>query len=299
MQLDLFEDNRPVILLNIADEYLRACDVGKALAVCEQVRDEYPGNRQAAELCELIRAWHGIIAGIEPSSCKPQQLREMLINLESVTHAALRSAIINTLTGVLQTFPESDHIFLPPRFHRGHLLLELGRCADAATSFRTALASPTLERGRFLAWSADAMTLSGKADDALQVYLQALLEDPATIDIPFVKHQTVQKLYQHCSLYAEGIEDDGEVAWLPVWGWLQGVFPLPLHHPPVLVELESRIGSKAFPTPRLWFELLTVAEHLRTVQRDDRQMAAVRRLMKRCNEEMFECYLLKIRGTRP
>jgi hypothetical protein len=124
MQLDLFEDNRANILLNIADEYLRKGEFVKALSTCKQVRDEYPENRQASQLCGL-----------------------------------------------------------------------------------------------------------------------------------------------------------------------QGIFPLPLQHPPALDELEEQAAGNTTPTARLWYGALTIAELLRTVQRDDRQMAAVRRLMKQLNEDMFECYM--------
>ena len=298
MQLDLFADNRANILLNIADEYLLALNFEKALSTCGQVRDEYPENRQAAQLCVVIEKWHALISGVEPSSCQPEQLNDMFVSLGSVTHPALRTAVMDSLVTLLQQLPEADHVFIPPRFHLGHLLLERGRFVEATGSFRSALSSLTLERGRFLAWSADAMTLAGNAEDAVTLYLQAFLEDPATIDMQFFKHPAIQKLYQHCAQNADGIEDEGEVAWLPVWGWLQGLFSLPLHSPPAFDELESRIDGEASPVPRLWYELLARAEHLRTIRRDDREMAAVRRLMKRLNEEMFECYMQKIRGTR-
>jgi hypothetical protein len=205
---------------------------------------------------------------------------------------------MEALITLLRTLPEADAVFIPPRFHLGHLLLERRRFAEATRSFRSALSFPNLERGRFLAWSADAMTLAGNAEDAVTLYLQAFLEDPATVDIHCVMHPAIQRLHQHCAANADGIEADGEVAWLPAWGWLQGLFPLPLQHPPVFDELEARIDGEESPVPHLWFELLTRAEHLRAIERDDRQMAAVRRLMRRLNEEMFECYMQKIRGTR-
>lgn len=298
MQLDLFSDNRANILLNIADEYLRAHDFTKALSTCEQVREEYPENRQAAQLCGLIDAWHAMILAIEPSADLPQQLKEMLAKLESVNHPPLRTAVVEVLVDVMRTIPESDYIFLPPHFHLGHLLLRLGRFAEATTSFRNALSSPDLERGRFLAWSADAMTLAGNDEDATSLYLQAFLEDPATVDIEFIKHPQIRHLLQHCTQNADGIDDDDVVGWLPVWGWLQGVFPLPLQQPPDLDKLGSQVSSKTMPTARLWFESLTLAEYLRTIQRDDVQMPAVRRTMKRLNEDMFECYMQKIRRTR-
>ncbi len=298
MQLDLFVDNRANILLSYADEYLLAQDFARALSTCEQVRVEYPENRQAGGLCTAIARWHAELIGAESATTLPERLDEMRVNLGSVSHPPLRAAVTKSLVALLQQLPEADHIFIPPRFHIGHLLLECGRFAEADRSFRNALSSPSLGRGRFLAWSADAMTLGGNAEDAVTLYLQAFLEDPATVDVHFIKHPAIQKLHQHCSENADGIDDDGEVAWLPVWGWLQGLFPLPLQHPPVFDELEARIDGEELPLPQLWYELLTLAEHLRTILRDDRQMAAVRRMMKRLNEEMFECYMQRIRGAR-
>lgn len=298
MQLDLFTDNRANILLNIADEYLLAQNFAKALSTCGQVRDEFPGNRQAAQLCVAIETWQTQLAGAEALPCQPDPLNTMFISLGSVSHPALRTAIVESLVTLLQKMPEADYIFIPPRFHLGHLLLECGRYVEAGRSFRSALSSSRLERGRFLAWHADAVTVAGNAEDAVNLYLQAFLEDPATVDIGFVKHPAVRRVHQHCAENADGIEADGAVAWLPVWGWLQGLFPLPLQHPPVFDDLESRIDNEESPVPRLWYELLTLAERLRTLVRDDRQMAAVRRLMKRLNEEMFEWYMLKIRGAR-
>lgn len=298
MQLDLFEDNRPNILLNIAEEYLKGAELEKALATCQQVREEYPQNRHALELSLLIQKWVGILTGIDHALCKPEQLKDIREDLEPVSHAALKSAVLNRLVILLQTFPEPDFIYLPPRFHLGRLLMDLRRFTEAYNSFSNALNSPDAPRGRFMAWSADAMTLTGRDEDAINVYRQAFLEDPETVEITDIRHQGILKLHLHCAFQADGIEDDGEAPWLPVWGWMQGLFSLPLHDLPVFDELEALATSRAMPAPRLWFLLLTAAEYLRTIQRDDRQMPSVRRLMKRLNGDMFECYMQKIRGTR-
>jgi len=297
MQLDLFEDNRPNILLNIAEEYLVGQELEKALATCQQLLEEYPQNRHASELCYLTQRWHGIITAIHPPSCEPEQLKDIRDDLESVSHKALKSAVTNRLVILLQTFTEPDHIYFPPRFHLGHLLLDSGRFTEAYKSFCNALGSPDAPRGRFLAWSADALTLAGRTEDAVAIYLQAFLEDPETVEMRDIRHIDILELNTHCSFYADGIEVDGEAPWLPVWGWMQGLFLLPLHNPPVFDELETLVKSRTMPTPRLWFLLLTVAEYLRTIRRDDRQMASVRRLMKRLNSDMFESYMQKIRGS--
>jgi tetratricopeptide (TPR) repeat protein len=296
MQLDLFSDNRPTILLNIVDEYLQARQFDKALSTCRQVVEEYPDNRSAADLGRHIQMWSDRISGITSPSCLPQHLDDLLTELGPATHAALRTAVVESLLRRLQAMPEAERIFIPPRFHCGHLLLDLGRYDEAAASFRQTISASEPERGRFLAWSADAMTLAGNADDALNIYLQAFLEDPASVDMAFVKHPGVQKLHRHCSLNAEGIDDDGEASWLPVWGWFHGVFSLPLHNPPDYSELLSLSDGDTEPLPRLWHKLLTRAEYLRTFHRDDTQRVSVRRIMKRMNAAMFDCYMQRIQG---
>ncbi|MBC7963215.1 MAG: hypothetical protein H7Y05_09755 [Steroidobacteraceae bacterium] len=51
--------------------------------------------------------------------------------------------------------------------------------------------------------------------------------------------------------------------------------------------------------PRIWFDMLTHTERVRVLHRDDRELAAVRRLMKKANGSMFDCYLEKIGGRSP
>lgn len=297
MQLDLFNDNRPGILLNMADEYLRGTDFEKAVIVCRQVCQEYPANHHAPELLALLQTWHTLLYGIEPPSSTPHTLYEVYCRLASVSNATLRTTVLKRLLSALERFPEPDHIFIAPDFHRGHLLLRLGNHETAISAFRNALASPALPQGKFLAWTADAMTMAGMGEDAVSIYLRAFLEDPASVDGNGIKNKKIRDLRVHCAQHADGIDDDGELPWLPVWGWFQNVFAIPLQQPPDFDALQTSFEEESLPVPRLWFDLLTRAEYLRTVKRDDKELPIVRRMMKQLHQEMFDCYITRIKRT--
>ncbi len=290
MQLNLFEDNRPGILLNIADEYLHAGDLDQAVSVYAQILDEYPDNRSASELGSLVKSWRDRLAAVDPRTSAPEQLASLRSALDQTTHLPLWRAVMEFILEALHQHPEPDAVYRPPRFHRGQLLMELKRYAEAASAFQNALAVPDLPWGRFLAWQADALTMAGRSDDALLLYLQAFLDDPTTVEIASVHHADIKTLHLFIGLEDGCIVEEDEAAWLPVWGWMNGLFPLPLHAPPGQED-------ETLPVPRRWFDLLTRAEHLRTVERDEREMVAARRLMKRLHPALFACYMEKIRQT--
>ena len=119
-----------------------------------------------------------------------------------------------------------------------------------------------------------------------------------------IRNQTIHNL--HLSLHfggGEGVDEDEEPGWLPVWGWFNGVFPLPSQPLPEGQEagaaaFEALLGEAGCSVPRIWYHMLAYAERLRLASRDDREMTAVRRLMKRANGFLFACYLEKISGRR-
>lgn len=302
MQLDLFEDNRPGILLNIADEFIRSRDFAQAVSVYEQLLDEYPGDRHSAALLKLVSEWQDALSVMNLSD--PENFRKIWLRFDSIAHPPLRSTVLSILIDELFALPEAERIYIPPRFHFGHILLEAGRYADAADCFFAALSDKNIPQGRFMAWRGDALTLAKKDSDALKSYLEAFLSDPFSVDLQSVKNLKIITLLT--TLYFEGMDDmdEGqEPAWLPVWGWLQGVFALPLQVSPESEQLdavgfENLLSEDDCPVPRVWFEMLTQAERLRVTAQDGRELAAVRRLMKNANGSMFACYLDKIRGNR-
>ena len=147
------------------------------------------------------------------------------------------------------------------------------------------------------------MTLAGN-DEALNCYLAAFLEDPYSVDRQSIKNRKINDLL--ISLHYDAMDDIEEIeepAWLPVWGWLQGIFPLPLqaapdYNQPEAALFEAQLAEDCCSVPRIWFQMLTYAEKLRVMYRDDRELAAVRRLMKKTSGFMFDCYLEKVSGRR-
>ena len=302
MQLDLFEDNRPGILLNIADEFIQARDFSQAASVYEQLLADYPGDRHSAALLKLVSEWQEALAGLNLSV--PENMRDVWLRFESISHPVLRSTVLGILLDGTRALPNPERIYMPPRFHFGHMLVEAGHYAEAADCFHAALSGKNIPNGRFLAWRGDALTLAKKDAAALKSYLEAFLTDPLSVDLQSVKNLKISSLLT--TLHFEGMDDideDQELAWFPVWGWLQGIFALPLQVSSETVELDARgfetlLAEENVAVPCIWFDMLTHAERLRTTVRDDRELAAVRRLMKKANASMFDCYLDKIRGSR-
>lgn len=302
MQLSLFEDNRPGILLNLADEFILSRDLVQAVSVYEQLCADFPDDRSAAPLLALVGEWRGLLSGIDDNPGNLEYLQTIWLRHDVIFHPALRLAVLGILIDELRALPEPEQVYISPRFHLGHLLMAVGSHAQAAECFRAALLGKVVERGRFLVWRGDALTMTGNDDAALKCYLAAFLDDPFSVDMQTVKNRTVSDL--HTSLLAElddEIEKDDEPAWLPVWGWLHGVFaltlqPVPEQTSPGAAEFETLIAQDNCSIPRIWFDMLTHAERLRVVSRDNRELAAVRRLMKKTSGFMFGWYMEKVRG---
>ena len=289
MQLSLFEDNRSGILLNIAHEFILARNLDQAVSVYEQLLADYPEDRHNHAQMKLVSEWRDILSGIDAHAGNSRYLEDIWMRLVSLSHPALRSAVLGILGDALHALPEPAQIYAPPRFHLGQILMEAGRYEEAADCFQAALSGNNIPTGRFLAWRGDALTLADKDDAALKSYMNAFLDDPLTVEIHSVKNRKITNLHDSlCFEDTDEIEEDQEPAWLPVWGWLQGLFPLPLQpfpemNPAAAAEFEARLEKNDVRVPRLWFDMLTHAERLRITHRDDRELAAVRRLMKRSN----------------
>ena len=298
MQLSLFEDNRSTVLLNIAEEFIRSRSFAQALSVYERLLADTPGDEKVARLRDLVWEWLHLLSGIGSHPCDPELLQSCWTRLDSISLPALRSVVLEMLIEAMRALPDPENIYAPPRFHLGRMLMAAGRLAEAADCFLQALATPGVPRGMLLAWRGDALTLQGKGDDALKCYLAAFLEDPLTVDISSIKNRTLNKL--RLSLHSDGeeIEEEEEPAWLPVWGWLNGVFPLHPAPVPCAADFASLLAKDGCRVPRLWYEMLAHAERVRLTARDDRELAAVRRLLKGSNGFLFGVYLEKINGGR-
>lgn len=213
--------------------------------------------------------------------------------------------MLGTLIDVIRALPDPEQIYIAPRFHLGQILMEVGQYVEAADCFHAALSGKDVPRGRFLAWRGDALTLAGNDDAALKSYLAAFLDEPLSVDITTIKSSKITNLHSSLQFDAtDEIEEVEEPAWLPVWGWLHGVFTLPLQPAPDEIlpgaaEFEDLLTKEGCALPRIWFDMLIYAERLRVMFKDDRELAAVRRLMKKASGFMFGCYLDKVRGRSP
>ena len=305
MQLNLFEDNLPTVLLNIAEEFIRSRAFAQAVSVYDQLLADRPDDKKVAALRKLVAEWLDPLCRIGNPPRDPELLRSIWERLDAISLPALRSVALDMLIEAMNAFPDPAKIHASPRFHLGQMLMQKGRFSEAADCFQDALENDGIARGMLLAWRGDALTMARKSDAALKSYLAAFLEDPLSVDMPSIRNQTIHKL--HLSLHFDGGEDvdeDDEPGWLPVWGWFNGVFPLPslsepeAQEPPSAAAFEVLLAEAGCPVPRIWYHMLAHAERLRLASRDDREMTAVRRLMKRANHSLFACYLEKINGRR-
>lgn len=301
MQLDLFRDNRRTIRLNDAGDLLRALRLEEAIAVYTELLADAPEDAELSALQGMVAAWSERLSRFHAEPPGSERLHDLWRELTPEMPPALAAALRRLLIDELGLLPTPELIFLPPRFHIGTLLLAAGRFAEAEHWLARALDAGTGERGRFLAWRGDALTKLGDAQRAMSAYLAAFLEGPHEVDLVSLQSPLIHDLLG--SLESEDHDFGAEdlPAWLPVWGWLQGSFGLPLNGPAVdraafVAALEAAHSSRSLPTARLWFDDLCYAEYLHTAFRDDRELVRVRRRMRQLCGFMFERYMERMRG---
>jgi tetratricopeptide (TPR) repeat protein len=294
-QLDLFADNRPAIMLNMAHEFIVDGDPDQAISTCEQLLRDYPDNSEAAIVVETLTAWHDLFGG----SCgDPERLRNYWQQVDSIAYTPLKQATLIRLADALQAMPNPESVFLPPDFHLGRVQLKLGQYDKARASFLIALTFPGIPQGRFLLWCGETLTFIGSDTDALECYLSAFLDDPSEINTSEITNPAVVKMIQTFDPDDGDVEPGDETAWLAAWGVLKNVFR-PVLVPPEQSSTDASgfgvmLGGGIVSLPRLWYDMLLYAESLRTMQRNDQELTAVRRLMKRANGFMFRAYMDRI-----
>ncbi len=299
LQLDLFTDNRRTILLNDAAGLLRLLELEKASAIYADLLMDEPDDEALLHVKFEAEKWGELLSGLLDADA--HQLNAIYLLLPEVTSLRLREGILTFLIDRLLAFPSPELVYIPPHFHLGCLFREMGRHVEAGYWFVAALRSGRAERGRFLAWHGDVVTLCGDDAAAMEHYQAAFLEDPGTVEIDSLANRTIRNLLHspdHDNFDEE--PDDRETdAWLPFVGWLNGTFSLDLN----VITLDrgdfvnylqlADDEAKLLPA-RLWYEYLRYAEYLRTCLRDDPELVRVRRRMKELNAYMFARYMKKI-----
>lgn len=293
MQLSLFDDNRPQILLNCMDDCLRRLDFEQAKTILEQIREECPDEPVLLTLKPLLDEWG--IRLFDPSTdwSSPAHLQQIRSAALQVTHKALRESVLAAVCDAVMALPQSHKIYLPPDFHIGPLLMEQHRYREAAELLQAALGEPMIPSGKLMTWFANALTLLKQDDDALQWYLAACLLDPGNVSQDMPIHRQFKGIW--ADWLAERDEEDQscDAAWLPVWGVLQRLFDLPLPHHLQTVLLDERslhdaATDHSLPAPRRWFYLLLQAEEQR---KQNGNVSETRRTMKQLNPFIFQKYM--------
>lgn len=301
MQLDLFCDNHRTIGLNCAEEMLHALRLEEALAVYQELLADRPADAELLMLQAMVDNWRKTLRVFYDAPVGHQRLHDLWLLLTPETPSSLMIGLCRMLIDELQQLSSPELIFVPPRFHLGVLLLAVGHFAAADDWFARALDAGIDARGRFLGWRGDALTLLGDSERAMGVYLAAFREDPQQVDLKSLKNSRINELLTSLDGEDHGLEEEGLVAWLPVWGWFQGVLGLSLQEPitdraAYVAGLDAAHSCQSLSAARLWYDDLRYAEYLRTAFRDDREMVRVRRRMRQLNAFMFQCYMEKLRN---
>jgi tetratricopeptide (TPR) repeat protein len=301
MQLDLFSDNRRTIRLNDAGESLRSLRLDEALAIYAGLLADAPEDPEILALQEAARSWRDRLAVYSAAPTGTGRLHEIWLALAPKTPAPLVVALRGLLIEELLKLPSPELIFTPPRFHLGTVLMSAGKLAEAERWFAKALQGGIDQRGIFLAWRGDALMSLGDAARAKDAYCAAFLEGPREVDLASLRSPMIQDLLFSLESECDEIGEMDLVAWLPVWGWLQGEFGLRLNEiaevPATFRDALEEAGSTGISTlQRQWFNYLRYAEYLRTATRDDRELLRVRRRMRELSGFMFSRYMAKVRN---
>ncbi|MFO7765598.1 MAG: hypothetical protein R6V33_04135 [Pelovirga sp.] len=301
MQFDLFSDNRRTIRLNDAAELLRALRLKEALAIYAELLADAPEDTELLALRDMVTAWREKLALFDAAPDGSERLHALWRELTPHTPPALTAALSELLIEELQSLPWPELIYIPPRFHLGTLLLATGNFAEAEHWFVRALDAGIGERGRFLAWRGDALIRLGDPGQAKEAYLSAFLEGPHEVDLESLHSPLVHDLLDSLESEEHDVGAEDLLAWLPVWGWLQGAFTLPLKEWAVnraaYVEgLDAAHSSRSLPVARLWFDDLLYVEYLRTASLYDRELVRIRRRMRQSSGFMFERYMERLRS---
>lgn len=294
MQLSLFDDNKAQILLSCLDDCLQQLDLDRAVTILDQLQEECPDETSTPALRQIVSDWTALLHDPAIDWQHPEHLHRIWQQSAGIPHVLFKNTVVAYIIDCLLALPNLHGIYIPPRFHIGPLLLDMGRLQEAALHLESSLGQTTIPRGRLFVWYANALALLKRGEDSLPWYLAACLLDPINVPLDALSNRNVKDLLNSLQAEADGeIEESDEAAWLPVWGVLQGMFSLPFSSETLEVLLDGRqlaevAGDDSLPVPRHWFYLLLQAEAERACQADT---GPCRRMMKNLNHFMLRCYL--------
>ncbi len=299
-QLDLFSDNRRTIWLNQAHEALRRLDLAGAMAGYAKIIDARLDDERIRQEQELSWGWHDRLARYGESSRDAEEIHRLHAELEERLPSPLRTALLEFMVAQLLEVDAPELFYPSPRFHPGLLCHELREYDAAATWFSRGIEAGVRPLGRFLAYQGDALFRLGNEVTARELYREAFLREPLTIDLPHLEDLAILELIDEVENEEEAPVEE-LLPWLPVWGWLTDLFTLELP-PPLSDQTGFHVrpageGRTAPLTPsREWFDSLCSAEFLRASSGDGQELIRVRRRLKELHGGLFRRYMKKMGG---
>ncbi len=296
-QLDLFADNRRTIWHNQAYEALEMLDLDGALASYGRIVQAGVDDNCIRDEVSVVAQWQERLIHYGESDRSAQEIHKLYVELTDATPPPLERSLLELMVEELCALEAPELVFISPRFHPGLLYLELGRQKEAHAWLARAVAAGIQPAGRFLAYFGDSTFLLGDQDTARELYREAFLEGPETVDWSHLADPVLKELIS----YAEGEADDPDelLPWLSVWGWLQGIFTLDFNElnndrSGFLESLAQADTEGGLASSQLWFRYLRYAEFLRRTSGDRQELIRARRRMRELNGELFERYMRKI-----
>ena len=223
-------------LLKNAYEKLKTSDAVSACTLMEQALGFDYENQEIKYALKCVHWWIEHTRRIDEIK-NPFEKGSLYISLFKQYHAFLGqfTQTFEHCQYAIRYFVYSKALFFfievlnsPGNQHDPGLLLLAGRCHkgignyDEALDYLEQAIRIRKEDAQILAEVADINALLANVKTAKTLFREAFFIDPSKIDISFLESALIQKLSER--VYALGYKDEQLCEWIPVYGYLWGVF---------------------------------------------------------------------------
>jgi len=230
------ENGQATGLLKNAYEKLKASDPAAACTFLEQAMDFDYENEEIKHALKCVNWWLQHIRRIDEIK-NPYEKGAALISLLKQYYAFLEQLNQNfeQCQYTIRYFVYSKALFFfkgllsnPANQHDGGLLLLAGRCYkgigdyDEALNYLEQAVRIKRDDAETLAEVADINALLAQTKTAKALFREAFFIDPSKIDMRFMESAFILKLRD--SVLQLGYKDEELSEWIPVYGYLWGVF---------------------------------------------------------------------------
>lgn len=311
-QIPLFQDE--YVLLNDAVGALIELNLDAALTAFQRHRDLYRGNGDVGRMMAIAAFLRqGLAACPENGPDRPGCLFAFWKSFENSMEARqagcidvisrIRLSYFRLLVRAIEEVPLPDSAYLSQHIPIGYAYLQTGRHDQAIRSLQASLIAKP-ENAAVYGYLGDAYFLRGETEVARQVYLEACLIDPETVDWDHLQDGALRKLLEELA----DEEECGEALsrqWLPSYAYVRGLFGTKKIRlkDEFVAFVDDYLGLKkacvSLPSPaqaaRLFLKGIVLCDNepfLRLIKGID--FAEVRREMKTANAPLFTAYLRRI-----